>query len=392
MDFQIYVDYITKLISTYFKTGQCVSLPQNIDANIFIAFCRFHKIENLIYLILQKAEIPKNIKDEFQKLYLYSISIMTKQLYYSEKVEDAFEKAGIDYFVIKGKELSKLYPSYDMRQSSDFDIYVGNEKAELARDIMVSLGFEIDFYAENSGHDKYIIDKNILCEVHRTLIENDFPWKDECNKIPDRTIRGENTNHCYHMNIEDLYLYNLAHAANHIKTAGTGIRTYVDLWLIYTKYKDQFDYTYLSEKLKSANLTRFEECSRELFLYWFEGKNTNDPVIKDMAEFVAVSGWIGTYQQFSSSKLAGESGEVSSSAFAKLRSYRKIIFPSYKDLVERYPKASENKYLVPYYYVYRIFKSVFGKDKGAKRVVSQVSTADLQEGKRILKLKSDIGL
>ncbi len=392
MDFQIYVDYITKQIRTFFKSGQSVPLPENIDADIFLAFCRFHKIENLIYLTMQKAEVPKHIKDAFQKLYLHSISIMAKQQYYIEKIEKEFEKAEIDYFVMKGRELSKFYPSPDMRQSSDFDIYVGNEKAALAKDIMVGLGFEVQFYAENSGHDKYFIDKSVLCEVHRVLIEEEFPWRNECNKIPDRTIRCENTKHCYHMNKEDFYLYNLAHAANHMMAAGVGIKTFIDLWLIYTKYKHQFDYTYLNEKLKSANLTKFEECSRALFLYWFEGKATNDPTIKAMAEFVANSGWIGTYNQYASAKLARESSEISSSMFAKLHSYRKIIFLSYTDLANRYPRVEKHKILVPYYYVYRIFKALFGKDKGAKRVVSQISTGDLEKGKDILKLKKDIGL
>lgn len=392
MDFQIYTDYITKLISTFLKTGQSVPLPQNIDTNIFLAFCRFHKIETLIYLALQGAEMPKYLKNAFEELYLRSINIMAKQQYYIEKVEKEFEKAGIDYFVMKGRELASLYPSPDMRQSSDFDMYVGNEKAEHARDIMVNLGFEIKYYAEDSGHDQYFIDKVILCELHRKLVDDKFPWQDECNKIPDRVIKCKNTNHCYHMTIEDFYLYNLAHAANHMKTAGVGIKIFIDLWLIYTKYKDQFNYTYLNEKLESANLTKFEKCSRALYLHWFEGEKTSDATIEAMAVFIAQSGWIGTYSQYTSAKLAQNSKESNSSIITKLKSYWDIIFPTYENLVKRYPNAKKHKVLVPFYYIYRIFKSVFGKDMGAKRVINEITTGDLEKGKYILKLKKDIGL
>ncbi len=392
MNFQIYIDYITNLISAFIKSGHPLPLPENIDAKILFAFCHFHKIENLVYLALKNTDMPEDTKKAFQECYLRSVNITAKQQYYIEKVEKAFEEAGIDYFVMKGRELSKLYPSPDMRQSADFDMYVGNEQAELARNIMINLGFSIKFYSENSGHDQYVIDKVILCELHRLLVDGDFVWKDECNKIPERVIRCENTNHCYRMNIEDFYLYNLAHAANHIKTAGIGIKIFIDLWLIYTKYKNEFDYTYLREKLESANLTRFEECSRKLFLQWFEGIKTSDETVAAMGVYIAQSGWIGTCSQYSSAKLAQGSENSNSSILTKLKGYWNIIFPSYENLVKRYPQAQKYKILVPFYYIYRIVKSVFGKDKGARRVVNEITTGDLEKGKYLLKLKKDMGL
>lgn len=392
MNMELCVCYITELISLFLKKGYSKPLPSNLDINYFLEFCKFHKLENIVYLALKNTDMPQELRKSFEKLYMRSIGVLAKQQYYTEKVEKAFEEAGIDYFVMKGRELAKLYPSADMRQSSDFDMYIGNDKAELARDIMVGLGFEIEDYMDDDGHDQYVIDKIILCELHRVLIQNDFPWAQECNKIPQRVVKCENSNHCYKMNIEDFYIYNLAHAANHIRTAGIGIRIFIDLWLIYTKYKDQFDYTYLQKKLELANLKRFEECSRELYLHWFEGKKTSDPAVKAMAVFVAQSGWVGTLSQYSSAKLAQEAEQNNFSTSAKLKSYLNIIFPTYDELIKRYPKAQKNKLLVPYYYVYRIIKSVFGKDKGAMRVINEISAGDLEKGKYILKLKKDIGL
>lgn len=392
MNLELYVNYITDLISSFINKKEIKPIPKNFNLNFFLQFCKFHKIENIVYLALKDTDIPVELKQELKKLYMHSISVMAKQQYYLEKVEKAFDKAGIDYFVMKGRELSKLYPSEDIRQSSDFDIYVGNEKAEQARDIMVSLGFNALDYNEDDGHDQYLIDKIILCEIHRVLIQDDVTWKDECNKIPERVIKCDESRHCYQMNIEDFYFFNIAHAAKHIKTSGIGIRIYIDLWLIYKKYKDEFDYTVLNERLKSANLTKFEECSRKLFLYWFEGKETSDETIKAMARFISQSGWIGTYRQYNSTKLALSANQSNSSVLVKFKNYWNIIFPSYKELIRRYPNAEKHKILVPFYYIYRIFKSLFGKDKGAKRVISEMSASDLEKGKNLLKLKKDIGL
>jgi len=392
MNLELYVSYITELISSFLKNESIKPLPADIDIKYFYAFCKFHRLENIVYLALKNTEIPKELRSLFEKSYFVSINHMAKQQYYLEKVKKAFEDAGIDYFILKGEELSHLYPSEDMRISSDFDMYVGNEKAELARDIMVGLGFTIKDYMDDDGHDQYVIDKTILCELHRVLIQSDFPWKDECNKIPQRLIRCEDNNNRYKMRIEDFYLYNLAHAANHIKSAGIGIRIFIDLWLMHTKYKDQFDYAYLNEKLQSANLTRFEECSRKLYLYWFEGITPVDTTVRAMAIYVAQSGWMGTYNQYSSAKLAQDAQNSNSSSLTKLKNYIKIIFPSYQELVKRYPNAKKHKILVPFYYIYRIFKSVFGKNKGARRVINEITSGDLEKGKYILKLKKDMGL
>lgn len=392
MNFQIYADYVTRLISSFIKNGEVIPLPKELDAETLFNFCRFHKIESLVYLALKDSSIPENAKNLFKVSYLRAINKMAKQQYYIEKVENAFEKNGIDYFILKGRELAKLYPSPDMRQSSDFDIYVGGEKGKLARDIMVGLGFEIKYYAEDSGHDQYFIDKSILCEVHRMLVDENFPWKVECNKIPERVVKCENTNHCYRMNKEDFYLYNLAHAANHIKAAGAGIKMFIDLWLVYSEYKDEFDYSYLKEKLELAHLTKFEEYARELFLHWFEDKEIHDETVVALEIFVAQSGWIGTYSQYSSQKLAKNAENSRTSVFAKIKNYWTIIFPTLENLYKRYPNAEKYKILIPYYYVYRIIKSLFGKDKGAQRVISEITTGDLEEGKYILKLKKDIGL
>lgn len=391
MGLDAYVKYTVNLISSCLKGEAVESFPSGLDAQLFFKFCVFHKIQNLVYLALKDTDIPEELEKTLKASYLNSLNFMAVQQHYLEAVEDAFEDVGIDYFVIKGRETAKFYPSSDMRQSSDIDIYVGNEQAETACNIMEELGFAIDDYADDDGHDKYIINHVILCELHRVLIQNDFPWKDECNRIPDRVVKADGKEHYYEMRIEDAYIYNLAHAANHIKTAGIGIRVFVDLWLMWSKCKDSFDMAYLSEKLELAKLTRFEECARALFLYWFEGKEPADPTIFAMAEFVAESGWIGTYNQYASAKLATESGKTSS-ASAKLDSYRKIIFPPYEDLAKRYPKAGEHKILVPYFYVHRIVKSIFGKEKSAKRVTHEINTASLKQGQDLLKLKKEIGL
>ena len=355
MELSPYVKYVTNLISSFLSGKDVEPFPDSLDANLFFRFCVFHKIQNLVYRALANTQMPEELAKNFKASYFSSLNFMAVQ-------------------------------------SSDFDIYIGSEKAELARDVMMGLGFSVDDYADDDGHDKYVINNGILCELHRVLIQNDFPWKNECNKIPERVIKTSGKEHRFEMTTEDAYIYNLAHAANHIKTAGIGIRVFVDLWLMWSKCKDSLDMEHLEETLEKANLKRFEECARALFLYWFEGKETSDPTIMAMADFVAESGWIGTYNQYASAKLANESADSSSSATAKLESYKKMIFPSYEDLAKRYPKAKEHKILVPYYYVYRIVKSLFGKDKGAKRVMSEINTADLQAGQDLLKLKKEIGL
>lgn len=388
-----YVDYLAHVLSCAAKGATPDDLPDGIDIKEFIQFCDFHKVINIVYLTIGD-KLPNDIQITLRHAFDQSLLIHATQQYYLEKIEAEFETIGIDYLILKGRELACLYPSEDMRQSSDIDIYIGKEKASQARDIMLNIGFKIEAYSDfNDDHDEYSIDRLVLCELHRVLIQDEHPWQSECNKIPERLVLKKGTKHCYEMTAEDFYVYNLAHTAKHMKLSGIGIRVFLDQWLIYKKYRDVFDYSKLQKTLRLAKLDKFNKNAVELYEYWFDGKMPLNPsIIKQMAIYVAQSGWIGTSEQFTATELAENAGSSGSKRYAKIKLCFKIIFSPYESMVERYPFLARQKWLTPFCRIHRIFSAAVHKRDLVKQVTGGYDNADIDYGKELVTFKRNIGL
>ena len=390
MDIKLYTDYLVQVLKSAITDTKPDNMPDGINEREFLQFCAFHKLENIVYLTIGDKFSP-DVKKILSERYNRSVFVSATQQYYLEEVENAFTKNEIEYLVLKGRELVRLYPSEDMRQSADFDIYLGRENSKKAKDIMTSLGFEILSYTDTDEHDEYIADKVAMCEIHPVLIQNNHPWQNECNKIPEHLIKNDKKPCELKMTNEDFYLYNLAHTAKHMKYAGIGIRAFLDMWLIYKNYKDSLDIEILNEKLKRANLYEFEANTRKLCSYWFEGADA-DETIKAMAMYVAESGWVGTAEQEKSTALAEAAGNSKSVQAAKLGRFKEMFFAPLDTMAVRYPILKKHKWLLPFCRIHRALRAIIKRRDVIRDVAAELESGDMQTGKAIVALKKEIGL
>lgn len=390
MDIKLYTDYLVHILKSAIDGQTPDPIPDGIDENEFLRFCVFHKLENIVYLT-----VGNNLSENAQKImserYNRSVFVSATQTYYLEEVENALAQNGIDYLVLKGREIVKLYPSEDMRQSADFDIYLGRENSKKAKDIMLGLGFEILSYTDTDEHDEYIADKVAMCEIHPVLIQNNHPWQTECNRISERLVKNEDKPHELKMSNEDFFLYNLAHTAKHMKFAGIGIRAFLDMWLIYKTYGESLNWDYLNKKLELANLDEFEKNTRKLCEYWFCGKET-DKTIEAMAVYVAESGWVGTHEQEKSTALAEAAGKTESVQAAKLGKFKEMFFAPYDAMVVRYPILKKHKWLLLFCRIHRAIRAIIKRRDVIRDVAKDLESGDMQTGKAIIDLKKSIGL
>lgn len=387
------LQYLFHVLSCAIQNKTPDAFPDNMNVEEFMNFAKMHKLENIVFLTIGDR-FPEPLREECQDNYNKSLYIQATQEYYLNEIEEAFEKNGIDYLVLKGREISALYPSEDMRQATDVDIYVGKTNAALARDIMLEMGFSIYNYDDtDDDHDEYTIDGFVMFEIHRVLIQGDYPWQKGCNAITSRLVRCDNRKHCYKMSPEDFYVFNLAHAAKHMKFSGVGIKVFLDQWIIYNKLKDLMDNKRLSQRLKECNLTEFDRNAKMLFEFWFEGKEPAEPEkIKEMAEYVVNSGWIGTFEQKEASELAKQMGSTHSKAFAKINKYFEIIFEPYEFILGRYPILIKHKWLLPFCRIHRAMSALLFSRNVIKKVNARIDDADMSEAKKIAALKKGIGL
>ena len=90
MNLEIYEKYITHVLSSTIQGKQPDDIPTEIDMEFLFRLCRFHRIENIIYLALQD-KLTSETKTLFERAYEKSVYIQAMQYYYLEAIENAFE-------------------------------------------------------------------------------------------------------------------------------------------------------------------------------------------------------------------------------------------------------------------------------------------------------------
>ena len=387
-----YINYLIHLIKCAIQNTTPVPVPNDVELDRLLAFAQIHTVENIAYQSLQKLNLTSTPTLElYGELNGHAIINDATQEYYLEMIADALEQNEIRHCIMKGPVIKKLYPSSDMRQSGDLDIFVDDENTEKVREIMERLGFETENFNKSNSHDEYKIDKTVIVEIHRSLISNKCPWQKECQKIAERLVLSDGCKYRYEMTKEDYYLYMIGHMAKHMKYSGIGIKMVLDVWVYLTRYQNELDWDTLNKHLKECGLYDFENHMRRLCNYWFEGE-TADALTKKTALYVASSGNFGTHEQLMAGKMAQNAVGTENETIGRWVSYIKMFFWPYKNMKERYTILKKLPFLLPFCWVHRALKTlIFNKEK-ADLIRSEHSNYDMEYGKQLIEFKKEIGL
>ncbi|MBP3360675.1 MAG: nucleotidyltransferase family protein [Clostridia bacterium] len=392
MELTLYGKYLIDLIKAAFNGTEPSESYENVDFSVLFELSIMHNIANLLYEPLSKLEnVDKETLEKFKVVYHAKIANDTIQTYYLEKITDLFEKNAVPYSVMKGPVIKKLYPRPDYRQSGDLDIFVDEKYREEARAIMEGIGFQIERYNLDDADDVYFIDKKIHVELHRILVSNKTPWQEECQKITDRLILTEGKKYSYEMSLEDYYLYTIAHMAKHMKYSGMGIKMVLDVWVYINKYRSSLDWDVLKHRLDCCGLTTFEENIRKLTNYWFNN-GESDEIIKDLSNYILLSGTFGTQKQLKMCSMAEKSQNINNRFVFNAVYYTKFFFQPYEWMCGRYPVLRKLPFLLPFCWIHRAVKTILFDREKAKRIASEYDGVEIDESKKVQEFKRKIGL
>ena len=391
MNFKDYVSYLIHLIRCTILDIVPDSLPEGMELGKLLSLARKHSIENIAYVALAKLNLPQSdALKMFCEYHSHAILNDATQQYYLEMVTDELEKREIRHCIMKGPVIKKLYPTSDLRQSGDLDIFVDDENTETVKQLMEEMGFAVKDYDRSHSHDEYEIDKKIVIEIHRTLISNQCPWQKECQKIADRLVPVKGYNYRFDMTDEDYYLYMIGHMAKHMNSSGMGIKMVLDVWVYLNHFNNKLNWDMLNESLELCGLKEFEENIKKLCSYWFEDKQA-DGMIECLAAYVAVSGNFGTYEQLVAGEAARNAGKTSNKAVGRLGYYMSLFFWPYNKMKERYTVLKKYPFLLPFCWIHRAYKSVTNKEK-ADSIRSRYDDVDMEYGRKLVEFKKEIGL
>lgn len=273
------------------------------------------------------------------------------------------EERGIRYLPLKGIILKDYYPRNGMREMSDNDILFESSKSAEIKAIMENLGYTCTEYG-GVAHDVYAKPPTLEFEFHRNLFTPDaLPEMYAYYRgIGNKLIKDEGSQYRYRLSNEDFYIYILCHLYKHYISAGTGLRSLLDIYLFNKKFSDSLDREYIKTELDKLKIQSFEVNVRSLSEKIFTGQPLTEEELTELRYYIS-SGTHGKEQHLVDNLLQRELSKDESKN-PRQRYLFSRIFISGESLKNNYPFVYKHKLLYPFLIVYRPVKGLFTHPKG----------------------------
>lgn len=363
----------------------------SFDLSKVYKLAKFHSLEAVSYGALESylnafkdeiLDIPEEIQKKWSSRREASVKKDVMFSFEREKLFAFLEKEGIWYLPLKGIYLREMYPVHGWRHLADNDILFDMEYREKIRDYMVENGYTVKVYGI-SAHDVYLKPPFYNFEMHIYLFKN-TSFDERLNElylyykdIKEKLVKDEKSNYGYRMRNEDFYIYNLAHAYKHHLGGGTGLRTFVDTFVMLRSFGNTLDREYIAAELEKLGMTEFEENVRVLSKKLFSPE-TADALTDEEREMLLYYSSSGTYGVLKNTVnkmmmqiTEGKEGERIS-LWMRIKYCFGRVFPSMDYYKDYYPHIYKNKLLIPGFVIKRFFKGVFVKGT-AKNELTQLS-------------------
>lgn len=314
-----------------------------------------HKVENIVaYALLPyEHELEESIRNLYMSAIYISTVVDTQQDYELAELLKLFCKNKVKYMILKGYKIKQLYPAQNMRSMGDIDILIHPEDADKVKTIAASVGYCITY--ENIREFNCQKAPNINIEIHLDLISVKYKrlhtyyigcWE--------RAVKEDECSYC--MTAEDYFIYHVVHLMKHYKGTGTGIRSFLDIYVYLKNNKEMLNWRYIDNELKMLDLDVFAKNCMELAEAWFGCKEKN-ALLKEMEKYVFKSGVYGS----------DEHAEIYEKVLMENRwagfVYLRILFPSIHDMSAKYHILRRHPYLLPIYWVKRLIWKILKKHK-----------------------------
>lgn len=373
-------EYLFQLISAAFNAQTPPEKPENVSWDEL-----YHeaKRQNVFMITYESVKHLQSRPDEQQsKRWKHRCNkLLTKSINQSveiEKLLDYFESNGVDVLPLKGYILRDFYPRRDLREMTDFDLLVRDDRSEKMKKIMAELGYEA--LNEVNHHAEYKKAPYVIIELHSKLLPDRFGHKSYCSGVWKRSKCCESFAHVYEMSIEDYLIFNLLHFEKHYHNTGCGIRFIVDLHAILRRYEASFNVDYFNAAIDKLNLREFTDTAFALERAVFsEGLETEtaQKMLNKMIDLGAFGSSAGREMNIID-RLTPKNGNKK---IGKLRYYLQIVFPPVSEMKCSYPVVEKAKFLLPVFWVCRGVKTIFRNPKHIREHYQRIMSYGEDESK-----------
>lgn len=355
--------------------GEEAALPwEGVDLREVCRIAEDHRLAAMAYHGLYKLGIDEKEIEPFRICQrghmLHSVKLEREFL----RVSAMLEEAGIPYCPLKGWFTKDLYPDPSMRVMHDVDILIHEEDAPAVRAIMNGLGYECRRF-DLSEDDSYRL-ADIYFEFHRSLEPVGSSGR---LFVKDPWSITEPVSGCMRkLELNESYLYTVAHAMKHFTSSGTGLRTLLDIYLFRTR--EDLDSSYIEKRAGELGIARFMHCMEDAADSVFGGKTPSADTEK-LIDFMISCGVVGDVERLRTSNLV-RSGRGKHSG-SKLSYFLTLLFPSPKTMRFEYKVLFKAPWLLPFTYIARFFSLLFGGKGRLKRGRARFEAISMEEANKL---------
>lgn len=362
-------EYFLACVSAVINGVETPDIPDSVDENLVYNLAVRNSAQALLYFANENRRVfSDEVSLRLKKAYQASTLRHMSQLAELEKIRKEFSGEHIPFMLLKGSHLKGLYPKPEMRFMVDMDVLVKKEDVERAKQILLSHGLEQKM---NNGKDIVLIKAPFLTvELHNMLFVEENYMYGYFLGVWDRAEQTDDYE--YRMSDSDLYIYTLAHLAEHYTSAGACFRPTVDIYLL--NKKCQLDNEYIKAELDKISLNEFNEKIKAVGKCIFEGREY-DEALELMTNYIVFGPPV---------KNAAEAASAAQTDEGKTKRILKMLFPNLRHMQHLYPMLEKLPFLLPLFWVIRFFKYAFTKKAREKlRAVNSTQDGDTKALKKI---------
>ena len=351
-------DYLINLIRATVRNEMPMEKPEDISWREVFEHAKYHQVEELAFFSVEKL----NNKPEGEEKNLWedrherSDIIDVLQREEAKLIIDEALKKNIGILPLKGLIFKELYPKTILREMGDLDFLIEPGKVDEMKSVMNDLSYYEFDVGLDASHDEYKKDPYLLVENHRRLLpptEENHWYTDD---IWERLESDNDNPNLKKMTWTDFYLFHLLHFEKHYSMGGSGIRGIVDQYYAITALKDKIDWDYVREILPKMNYVEFEKMTTDLALALFgEGEMTEE--LESSLNFIMDSGTYGTLEEYQ--KFEFENYKKTQGIKTKKGYFFRRMFMERERMEYIYPNLKKHGWLLPFYWIHRLVKSVF---------------------------------
>lgn len=369
------------------------TVPECKNVKAVVNLSKKHMVQNILAEVLTKlGDVPEDVSESVTQEQTLLLIKDANQEAEINKLVKLLEEQKIPAVLLKGWYLKQFYPRSDLRAMADYDIFIRNCDEKKIHNLLKDKNYSVVAFGGKKDN-VYKKEPYVILEMHKNLFMFEDNWNSFFNDkssqmyIWDRVVNVDDNKYVYRMDDELFYVYMIAHIAKHLlDDGGIGLKAILDVWL-FLKKKSELCFDIIYRDLDKLGLREFSDNVILLTRYWFDEENNVKPEVIQLGEHILSCGVYGN-----SSVMVATKDEIMAESPSAFKYLFRRAFPGFDAMIIRYPQLEKKKWLLPFYYIKRLWYSLVHRRNEIKGEFNSSRNIDPDRVQHINKLYKDIGL